>query len=126
MQGRCHVWAWLSEFSGVLQRCWPSLSEFSDVLQSCWPCLSEFSGILQSCWPWLSEFSSVVQSCFTRCSSTISTDASFTKPEDSLNQLFEAILYSVSMSQETYELGGNVPHDVTGGISFILKPTTVK
>ena len=42
--------------------------------------------------PWLSEFSGVVLSCFTLSRSTIFTDVSLEKPEDS----FKAILYSVS------------------------------
>ena len=47
-------------------------------------------------WPWLIEFSGVAMSCFTLSRFTIFPDVLFVKPEDSLNPLFKAILYSVS------------------------------
>ena len=51
-------------------------------------------------WPRLSEFSGVVLSCFTISSSTVFTDVSLIKPEDSFNPFFKAILYLVSGARE--------------------------
>ena len=46
---------------------------------------------------WLTEFCGVVLSCFTLSRASISvSDASLTKPEDSLNPLLEAVIYFVS------------------------------
>ena len=49
-------------------------------------------------WPWFSEFSSVVLNycCFTLSRSTIFMAVSLTKPQNSFNPLFKAVLYSVS------------------------------
>ena len=45
--------------------------------------------------PWLTEFNGVVQSCFTLSRSTVFTEVSPMKPEDSPIPLFTAILHSV-------------------------------
>ena len=51
---------------------------------------------LRQAWPWLSEFIGVVPSRFRLSRATIFTAASLIKPEDSVNPLFKAILYSGS------------------------------
>lgn len=51
---------------------------------------------LRQAWPWLSESIGVVPSRFRLSRATIFTAASLIKPEDSVNPLFKAILYSGS------------------------------
>ena len=51
---------------------------------------------MQGCYrAWVCEFSGVALSCFTLSRSTIFSDVSLIKPEDSLNPFFNAVLFSV-------------------------------
>ena len=89
----------------------PSLGRFPSVAFETVPSvrltddgpLSSFQGRLSSAssfrvGPSLSEFSGVVPSCFMLSLSTVFTEVSLIKREDSFDPLFKAVLYSLFLS----------------------------
>ena len=82
---------------------WPSSGPLLMQISCCWcQCIHNFITCRVSTqgrcrvWLWLIEFSGVALSCFTLSRLTVFPDVLSVQPEDSLNPLFKAILYSVS------------------------------
>ena len=68
---------------------------------------------------WLNELGGVVLRCFTHSHSTIFTDASFTKPDDSFKSLFKTISYSVSWARK---LVNRMPYNFLLELQLVAKP----
>ena len=69
---------------------------FLSVFTTFFTCGVSMHGRCYVCQPCLTDFSGVALSCFTLSRLTVFPDVLSVQPEDSLNPLFKAILYSVS------------------------------